>query len=624
MGAVSRCAFISSLLIAALSSTALRAAPAEPLPPVPTDVTLPALAPTPLDTTTPDLSTGVVSPPVNPPGYTEPELMDNPSPPQPIPGFNASAEAVIPTGSGGAIDVMTGISASHELGWIPNDDLTVTALENFADLLPQVRQIAGAPQPTNRQEINVADVIRLTLQNSADLDAASYSPRISAHGVPRARGQVFDTEFTASANARENNNPGPGGALGPNRITGRTYSLDAGLSQRLATGGLIDLSYGLSRFRNNALNNVLNPAYTSTITLSATQPLLRGFGPTVTRAPITNAQLEAHASEQDYRQTVINTVSRVMFNYYDLFFALRQAEVLLVNLEQARVVLNNNRIRLRVGDMTRAEVLQAESTVAQREGDYYNSLRAIQDAEDALWLLIDRSGDNHHWDTELVPTEIPTLETMALSEDQLIGMAREMRPDLIAQRLRREETEINRRVAANALLPQLDFVGSMGYDATDIDFGHANGDFFDGDFAQWAVGLQLSYPLQNRAARHGYRQSELRLQQADTEIESLRLQIILGVRAALRALQNALDLIAAREAEVRARELELRDEQRRYEVGLSTTEILLRFQNDLATARINRLSAVVTYAKAIIALDQITGRLLERHGIEIVPAVERP
>ena len=91
------------------------------------------------------------------------------------------------------------------------------------------------------------------------------------------------------------------------------------------------------------------------------------------------------------------------------------------------------------------------------------------------------------------------------------------------------------------------------------------------------------------------------------------------IRNTLRQLQNATDLLAAREAEVRARELELRDEQRRYEVGLSTTEILLRFQNDLASARISRLSSVVSDVQALISLDQATGTLLENHGIVIEP-----
>ena len=36
-------------------------------------------------------------------------------------------------------DILTGLDVSHELGWMPDDDLSVTALERFTDLLGQSR-----------------------------------------------------------------------------------------------------------------------------------------------------------------------------------------------------------------------------------------------------------------------------------------------------------------------------------------------------------------------------------------------------------------------------------------------------------------------------------------------------
>jgi outer membrane protein len=543
---------------------------------------------------------------------------------QALPGFIVSAEAAVAGPTSAEVNIMSGISSSHEVGWVPNDSLSVTALENYSDLLPHVRQIVGAPAPEETLQITIADVIRMTLENSVAIEQASYTPRIQAHEVPRQRGTLFDTTVTGSVQAQESNSPQASSLGGAPVVMRRFYDFQAGLSQRLATGGILDLSLDLSRSKSNSSFATLNPAYNSSATLDLTQPLLRGFGPAVVRAPITTAQIEARAAEEDYRSTVIDTLSQVMSTYYDLFFAQRQAEVLLVSLEQARVVLNNNRIRLRVGDMTRAEVMQAESVVAQREGDYFAALRSIQDTEDALWILIDRSTSSRRWNSALNPVEVPVLEPMTLSEEQLIALANQMRPDFRARKLRRDETEISRRVAANNLLPQLDFFGTLGYSGIGPHSRDAIDQVESLDFRQWVVGLRLSYPLQNRAARHGMRQAELRLEQANTGIEALRLSIMLQVRNTLRTLQNALDLVAAREAEVRAREIEVRDEERRYEVGLSTTEILLRFQNDLATARINRLSAIVSYAKGLIDLDTVTGRLLERHGVEIVPAIARP
>ncbi len=513
------------------------------------------------------------------------------------------------------LEVLSGLSASHEVGWYPDDDLSVTALERFADLLPQVTQIAGAPPPTEILNLDIPSIVALTLENSADLAQARFSPRIQAHEVERQRGSTFDTTLTASYTFGETDTPTrTSGALVPST---RTSAFRTGLSQRLATGGLVDLSFSLTR---TDTNSSLGASFSNSVGVGLTQPLLRGFGPTVTRAGITQAEIERQADEWDFRGTVISALAQAMNSHWDLFFTLHQAEVRLISLEQARVVLNNNRVRFRVGDMTRAEVLQAESVVAQREGDYLTALRNIQDAEDALWRIIDRSGDSPHWDRAIVPTDYPALEEMALSESQLLGIAMAMRPDLQAADLRLDSTEISRRVAANTLLPSLDFIGELGYSGIGGSANSAMDHTATFDFEDWVIGLSLEYPLQNRAARHGMRQAALRLAQAEVGIEALRLDIRLDVRNTLRRLQDAAYLLAAREAEVRARELELRDEQRRYEVGLSTTELLLRFQSDLASARINRISALVEYANALIALDEATGQLLEHHDVVIEPA----
>jgi outer membrane protein TolC len=536
-----------------------------------------------------------------------------------LPAATTSAEAVTGEPSVFELDVLSGLTSPHQIGWVPDDELSVTALERFADLLPNVRQIAGAPEPENVLELTVDDVIRLTLENSSEIEQARFTPRIRAHGVEEQRGSIFDTELSASVSYGVSDSPNSSGRFGTHS---RSDSYRAGLSQRLATGGLVDLSYSLSRSGSHTRSGGTrshSESWSNSVALDVTQPLLRGFGPTVTRAPITTADLSLQASEQDFRGTVIDTVASAMNTHWDLFFAWRQAEVQLISLEQAREVLNNNRIRLEVGDMTRAEVLQAESSVAQREGNYFSALRTIQDTEDALWLQIDRSGLHRRWDTEIVPTDAPILERMDLSEEQLIALAYQNRPDLISAQLRRDSAEISRRVATNSLLPRLDLSAGFGFMGVGGEASRALDNMGTLDFEDWAVGLTLSHPLQNRAARHGLRQAELSLEQAEVGLTSQRLRILLEIRNTLRQLQNATDLLAAREAEVRARELELRDEQRRYEVGLSTTEILLRFQNDLASARISRLSSVVSYVQALISLDQATGTLLENHGIVIEP-----
>jgi outer membrane protein TolC len=55
-------------------------------------------------------------------------------------------------------------------------------------------------------------------------------------------------------------------------------------------------------------------------------------------------------------------------------------------------------------------------------------------------------------------------------------------------------------------------------------------------------------------------------------------------------------------------ERQVREEEDRLALGLSTVRQVLDAQDDLAEARASRLQAVVDYRQAMIAWEQVTGR----------------
>ena len=96
-----------------------------------------------------------------------------------------------------------------------------------------------------------------------------------------------------------------------------TYSL--GLGGLLPTG----LSYSFSANTTNARDSLSLPFdnYASFAGVSAKQPLLRdgGFGPATAQVRI--AMTNRSISEWEFRQAVIDNITRVIFAYYDLAFA---------------------------------------------------------------------------------------------------------------------------------------------------------------------------------------------------------------------------------------------------------------------------------------------------------------
>ena len=104
---------------------------------------------------------------------------------------------------------------------------------------------------------------------------------------------------------------------------------------------------------------------------------------------------------------------------------------------------------------------------------------------------------------------------------------------------------------------------------------------------------------------------------AETSLASVRQQIIIGVKEAVRRVQTDFKRIeTTRSARIMA-EKQLQAEQERLKVGLSTTRFVLDFQRDLATAQGNELRAIVDYNKSLSNLSRHKATTLDRYSLQI-------
>ena len=63
-------------------------------------------------------------------------------------------------------------------------------------------------------------------------------------------------------------------------------------------------------------------------------------------------------------------------------------------------------------------------------------------------------------------------------------------------------------------------------------------------------------------------------------------------------------------------------EQKKFNLGASTSTLVLQNQSGLATAESNLVSAMAAYEKAEVELDRSTGLLIEHAGIDMGDAVK--
>jgi len=412
--------------------------------------------------------------------------------------------------------------------------------------------------------------------------------------------------------------------------------------QGFASGTTLNVAFNNTRTTTNNQRSALEPFIGSSFQLTVTQPLLSGFGFLPNLRFIRIARNNREISDVAFRLQVITTVVQIQNIYWDLVNAYEDMEAKNRALALAQKTLGDNKKQVEIGTLAPIEITRAQSVVSSAENDLIVAQTTLQLQQLLMKNAISRSlSDPVLAAAPVIPTDtmsIPAQEPVVPIQD-LITDALGHRPELAQSRIDLTNREINRKSAANALLPQVNFVGWYGNSGLagaispqcladpacppQVPTGVIGGfsDAFDTilhhTYPNYAVGFNVNIPIRNRSAQADQVRSELEYRQAQMRLQQLQNQVVIEVRNAQFALQqNRARVAAAQEARRLAAE-SLDAEQKKYALGASTNTLVLQAQRDLATSESALVQAMSAYEKAKVELDRSTGRTLPASGISM-------
>jgi outer membrane protein TolC len=191
------------------------------------------------------------------------------------------------------------------------------------------------------------------------------------------------------------------------------------------------------------------------------------------------------------------------------------------------------------------------------------------------------------------------------------------RPDLLQARLNVEQQGIELKFYLNQVFPQLDLIGTFGYNGAAQEYSGAFNQINEGDRPFYSYGAQLSIPLSNTGPRNQYKSNKAMLEQIVLQLKQLEQNIMVQIDNAVKVAQSDYESVeATREARVYA-EAALDAEEKTYAVGKATTFEVLTYQNNLTTARGQEIRALANYEEALANLAAQEGTTLERNRISI-------
>ena len=481
------------------------------------------------------------------------------------------------------------------------------------------------------------DAIVSALEKNVDIELERENVKLAGFDIVAARGayDLTSTTTTLYESAKRPNSFPFSGTL-DNFTLNDAFTVNSSMVQNVQKyGSRVEGFFQNRRVANNV--NLFSPQYPPTLGVNLTQPLMRNLKIDTNRRQIFINRKRLDLSDAQFRQRAIEIISRVQQAYWDLAFAIKDEQIQRDAVKLAETQLENNRRQVEVGTLAPIDVVSAATQVESRRQQVLVSMNSVGQAENALKGLTVDGPDDPLWMTQIVPVENFDVSPIQLSLDDAVKLAQANRPEMRQLNLQKEINRIDIDFFRNQAKPQVDLlfnysaVGLGGTPARNGAFpvfiggyGTSLKNMFKNEFRTWSFGLQINFPLQNRAAKANLARSREATKQIDLQSRRQLQTIELEVRNAVQSVEiSRLRIEAARSARQYA-EKQLDGEEKKFAAGLSITYFILQRQTELSQARGTELRAMADYNKSVAELQRIISTTLSSNSIQIrdVPQVE--
>ena len=466
--------------------------------------------------------------------------------------------------------------------------------------------------------LSLGEALQVALHQNLGIVVEREQVEVAKLGITVAKG-VFEPTLTAGYDHNRADSPPvtvQEGVPGEN-ISFVTDDWRATLADRLETGTLLSLDFSNGRSRSSAGTAIEPLNYRSTLTLSATQPLLRGFSPdlVIPRIDVLRAKLSSERERAQLAVTAADLVQRTEDAYWDVVQALYSYDLQLRSQKRAEDQMALTHRQIDAGLMPPSDLIAAESTLAQRKLQVLQAEAAIDQSYDVL-----RSAMNlprEQWSRPILPVEPPQFVAASASAEEQLGVAIKHRPELVQLDLDLQTTLLAVRQAENNRLPQLDLGISGALIGQQDSYGSTLDGVGNADAHAYSVILNFMWTPLMRATTAQTEISKIQHQMALVRRDQSIQDIWFAVRDAVRNQTSASRqvLAASNFRQLSTESLEV--EQRKFLSNQSSNFVLGQHQDELAAAQLAELTAVLVHKKATAALLKATGMLLDQRHIAL-------
>jgi outer membrane protein TolC len=488
------------------------------------------------------------------------------------------------------------------------------------------------------QQITLHDCLAAALMHNIDIEGESYGIEL-AHQSAVAAKSYFDPQIGLNLSALSTNIPVTNilqtGGYG-SQLT-RTSNLSPNIQENLPGGGTATLTLNMARNATNGDFVIVNPAYSSSLGLTITQPLWRGFLRTAAERQIVISRLGEEMSQAEFRQKVSSIVEQAIDAYWKLGAMVQHYEAQREGREVAVAEYEQARNNLKDHSEAAASLSAERAEVASREQSMTEAAVQIVQASNGLKRLLAPTAMDPIWSIGLIPSDRPAATEPSVTLDRAVETAIERRPELEQLRLQIRQSDADYRFARQETKPavnlrvEMQSNGAAGtvYALSETGqvttvpnpaspsyggLGKSLGDSLTVQHPSLAVGLEVKFAAGNRAAGSQLATAATNKKKLQAQLRATEEDIAVEVR-------SAYETIAAQRANVQAASLSRALAEERLADIASKAQgdprniDLLRGERDLADARVRELQALIDYQLSQVSLDKAMNTLVDDRQI---------
>ena len=465
-------------------------------------------------------------------------------------------------------------------------------------------------------DLTIEHAIVRALANSPEIRVVSFDPSIAKQDITKAAAE-FDVTAFGRTNFEQDDNP-VNSIFQPGQSDARL--LESGIKQRGITGSEWSLSYALTRSWDDLTGRTLSTRYEPILAFQIKQPLLRDAWEQTNLAGVNIARLNHEIAVLGFRQKAEDISIEVISAYWRLLQARRDFEILQKLLQRTLDTLKKVLGRREI-DATDVQIKQMEASAKTREAVLLQASKRVIDTQDALVRLMADPQVTILDEVEIVPNTTPSIMAEEFEPSEILGIAMKKNPIMQQARVAITIADINIRVAENQEMPRLDLIASSRLQGLARGQGQAQDRFNTGDYASYAVGLSLEYPLGNRQREAELLKRRIERRRAISILQNVADQVAIQAKERIRMIETNRAEIQIQEDAAQAAGIHLQavedSEPIRERLTPEFLLVKLQAQGALADAQRAEIKAVADFNISLAQLAQTMGTVLELRQVSI-------